>query len=328
MSYRWIIFLILSYISNLSVAQELFPYAEAASTLAKGTGQARLMFMNFKEQSSNRMKYWYGLQYNYGITPLWSVGTVVGVSNHHFTSIPVDVQNYFFNHHLNSFPSAPTGIEGINVHSKYRFYTRDRHQEHLRAAVYVQGCYSFIAHDEAEPVLMTDNSGVGGGFIGTYLIKKLALSMTLGYIYPFAYTQPDIGYRFRSGNALELSTSIGYRLWPFTYQSYQDINVNIYAEFLMKQYGRATISEYGSNWDFENFRLTSPYTYNTLTENFYIDGRFYVQLILNSNDRIDFGVNFPIVSRSFNYWYPHYMIQYTTSIFSAKRRVKLPDTSF
>lgn len=304
-------------------AQELFPYAEAASTLPKHVGQAHVLYMNYKEQTSNRIKNWYGLQYNYGITSKWAIGTTVGVSNHHFNTFPSDIRTYFFNHHLRSYPGAPTLIEGINVHTKYRFYTRDRHQEHLRVAIFFQGCKSFVAHDEAEPVLTTDNSGIGGGFIGTYLIKKFAVSMTIDYIYPMAYYQDNIGLRFRSGNAMEISTSFGYRVWPFRYNSYNDVNVNVYAEFLMKQYGRATIRENGKYWVFENFQYSDPYIYATLKENFYIDGRFYIQLIFQSNDRIDFGVYFPMVSRSYNYWYPHYTIQYTTTLYGKKKSKKV-----
>ena len=306
--------------SFISFAQELFPQAEPASNVPKGVVGIRLMYDRFKEQTSNRIKESYHARVMYGITPKWTIMSTIGVSNHHYKTFPTDILLYFFNHHLKTYPPAGFEIEGVNLYSKYRFFTRDKYHQHLRLAVFAEGCKSFVAHDNAEPTLMTDNSGYGGGIIATYLYEKFALSMTAGFIKPLVYKQSDIDIVFKSGAASYLELSAGYRLWPIRYTSYSDININIYSEFKFKQYGAADVEQYGKQIDFAQYAFNNPYTAKSLAAGSYIDGHFAVQFISNSNSRLDVGVTLALKNRSYLYWSPMYTLQYQTYIYTGRKK--------
>lgn len=302
--------------------QELFPHAEPASTMPKGVSGFRFFYERYNEQTSNRIKDSYHIRYMYGITSKWTAMATLGVSNHHYSKFPTDLLPYFFNHHLKSYPPASYGFEGLNVYSKYRFFTHDSHHRHLRLAVFAEGCKSFVAHDDAEPTLMTDNSGYGGGLISTYLLGKFATSVTLGFIHPLMYTQSDIDVRFQSGDATYMEISTGYRIWPLQYESYSDVNINLYAECMFKQYGAAYVEQHGQVIDFAQYAQFSPYTYNAMKASSYIAGMFAVQFISNSNTRIDVGVTLALKDRSYTYWSPMFTVQYQTYLYSGKKNKK------
>ncbi len=316
------IYVLLWIISNSVFGQELFPHAEPASTLPKGVSGIRFFYERYKEETSNRLKDSYHLRYMYGITSRWTAMATLGISNHHYSKFPTDLLPYFFNHHLRAYPPAGYGIEGINLYSKYRFFSLDKYHQHLRLAVFAEGCKSFVAHDDAEPTLMTDNSGYGGGLISTYLLGRFATSVTLGFIHPLLYKQSDIDVRFQSGDATYMEISTGYRIWPLTYQSYSDLNINLYAEFMFKQYGAAYVEQHGKQIDFATYAQFSPYTYMTLKSNAYIAGMFAVQFISNSNTRVDIGVTLAFKDRSYNYWAPMFTMQYQTYLYKNKKNKK------
>jgi len=320
--WRIISLILINFISVLVHAQELFPDAEPASTVPKGVFGYRLMHKSFQETSSYRIKNWYGIRVMYGITSKWTISTTLGISNHHFQKFPTDIYNYFFNHHLNIYPAPGYHIEGLNFYTKYRFFSLDKHHQHLRLAVFGEGCKSFIAHDDAEPTLMTDNSGVGVGLIATYLYERFAVSLTGGYLKPFKYYQSNIDITFKSGNSAYMELSTGYRIWPAAYSSYSDFNINFYAEFMFKEYGAAKVEQYGVPVDFAYYSQSYPYAYLQLKQNAYIDSRFYLQLIENSNSRFDLGFAIPLVSRSYTYWGPMFLVQYQTYLYNDKKKVK------
>lgn len=302
--------------------QELFPHSEPASTVPKGVSGFRFSYNRYKEQSSNRTKEAYHLRYMLGITAKWTVMTTLGISNHHYSKFPTDILPYFFNHHLRIYPAAGFGIEGINVYTKYRFYTLDKYHQHFRVAAFAQGCKSFVAHDAAEPTLMTDNTGYGGGIILTYLYERLGVSVTGGYIHPLVYKQSNIDVRFQSGEAQYIELSTGYRVWPLQYSTYSDLNINVYAEFTWKQYGMARVQQNGETIEFAKYAASNPYTYMELSAGSYIDGRFAVQFISNSNSRIDVGVTLDLKNRSYNYWTPMFTLQYQTYLYGKKKSNK------
>jgi hypothetical protein len=312
----------------ISFGQELFPHAEPASNVPKGVVGVRMIYERYNEQSSNRNKESYRARVMYGLTSKWTVMSTLGMSNHHYKEFPTDLLQYFFNHHLTTYPAAGYTIEGINVYSKYRFFTHDTYHQHIRMAVFAEGSKSFIAHDDAEPTLMTDNTGYGGGIIATYLYGKFAVSMTAGFIKPLTYKQNDIDVVFKSGDASYLELSAGYRLLPIRYTSYSDINVNIYSEFKFKQYGAAYVEQNGAEIDFAQYAAANPYTYQALSAGNYIDGHFAVQFISNSNSRLDIGVTLALKNRSYTYWAPMFTLQYQTYIYTGrKNKLKKQHTS-
>ncbi len=235
---------------------------------------------------------------------------MVGASNHHFRRIPTNLTNYIVNHHKISYRVNPFLLEGFHFYAKYRLINFDGEQRHLRIAAYAEATKSFVAHTEGESSLMTDNSGYGGGLIFTRLYKRFATSVTWGFIKSEPYKQHD-KYRtlkFQSGDVTMYNVSFGYRLYPKKYDTYKDVNINLYAEFINKDYTAAQITYNGAPYYYaflKNIGLPSTlYTYNGLVANKYSELRTTVQFIFNSSNRIDIGIAMPVYSRSYLHDYP------------------------
>lgn len=110
------------------------------------------------------------------------------------------------------------------------FCIKHSFHKHFRIALYGNGVYTSLPHDEAEVSLRGDNKAVGGGIISTVLIKKLAVSLTGGIIKPFDYNGTN-GVSLRYGNAYNYSLSFGYLVYPFKYKNYQQTNIVIYSDY-------------------------------------------------------------------------------------------------
>jgi hypothetical protein len=301
-------------------SQELFPTYQPASTLSKGVLNIKFSYRYFEEQTSKRPKHWTSAQVIYGLTSKVTLQAELGFSNHHYTTFGDNLSKYFYNHHLTSYQAASFKTEGVRLYLKYRFLSIDAYQKHFRAAIFTEGSYSFVAHDEAEPILNTDNTGYGGGVIATYLNKKYSVSFTGGGIIPLVYKQKDQPFIFETGNAYYLTSSFGYRLFPVSYKSYEDINVNVYFEMMFKKYQEARIKEGDLYWNLEDVKKEDVFIYNSLKENEYVDARVFIQFITSSYDRIELGVGFPLMSRSYNYFSPMYLIQYQLTLKNKKKK--------
>jgi hypothetical protein len=110
-----------------------------------------------------------------------------------------------------------------------------------------------------------DRSGIQGGVILTQLWDKLAVSSTLGYLQVIQAQpprhHPDME-KFPE-QAFNYSLSAGYLLFPRQYTSYKQTNLNLYAELL----GQQTLD----------------------TRRFYVDFAPAIQLIFNSNSKLNVG---------------------------------------
>lgn len=302
--------------------QELFPNTEPASTLPKGVWGVRTLYETYLEQPSNRLKYWDALRLMYGATGKLTLMITASASNHHLQKFPKDLKGYFLNHHLIIYKKFPFLFEGINFYAKYRVYSMDGKQKHLRIALYGQATKSFIPHDEAEPDLQSDNSGVGGGVIVTQLYKRFAASITIGYIDPFTFKDKSQQITFRSGKCNNYDIALGYRLFPVKYNDYNNINVNFYVELLNRHYYSAYMTTDGAQYDFSPYQYLMPYNYNSLQENKYSEIRPSIQFIFNSNDRLDIGIAGPLYHKSYMHYYPMYFFHLQKYFFPDKKSKK------
>jgi hypothetical protein len=226
-------------------------------------------------------------------------------SNHHARKLP----NYFIQKdsnnvsYVNSSPSAISYsylFESVNVGLRYRFLNKDGDHKHFRMALYANGVYAYLPHDEAEVSFSGDNKAVGGGVISTVLIKKLAISFTGGVITPFSYKEKARGIKINYGNAYNYSLSLGYLVYPFKYSSFKQTNINFYAEFLGKKYNEATVT-------YNNYEVNTK-SNNAFRSGNYIEFRPAIQLIIKSNLRLDFSSVFPLMSESDLRKYPSYIL--------------------
>jgi hypothetical protein len=273
-----------------STAQELFVHSEPASAMPKGLLSLRYSLESYQYESIRR--HWHALRVLYGVTGNFYVIGSYTMSNHHPQKYPSNPYAYFANHHRRGYnPDYRLKSDGFHLFGLYRIYSKDEPNGHIRIAITGEGSYINTAHDEAEPHLLGDNSGYGGSIIVTKLIKKLALNLKAGFINPLDYNQPQDQIRFRSGNARYAIFSTGYLLFPKIYESYDDVNINVYLEMVYKEYDEAKLYIRGNH---ENTKIF-PY----LREGKYLEVKPGLQLILNSRDRIDVSAGFTAWGNTF-----------------------------
>src|ERR1700712_3604192 len=219
-------------------SQELYVNTEPASNMATHSVGIRLEnqgYFNpvYKDRTS--------LEVMYGASKSLMVHGTLYVSDYYHT------QQHF---------------EGGSVYAKYRFLSIDSVQKHFRGAVFAKLADINNPLVNQEIALEGDNSGFQTGVVFTQLLHKLALSGSASYLHAWDNRG---GYNLPIGNAhdaLGYTLSAGYLLFPKSYENYNQVNVNIYAELLGKDnpgYGQS-----------------------------YLDVAPAVQLIFNSVCRLDF----------------------------------------
>ncbi|MBC8110768.1 MAG: hypothetical protein H7Y04_06890 [Verrucomicrobia bacterium] len=304
-------------------AQELFLHHEPASNVPKGALGVRFFAKTYNEFGQQRNAGTFRLMY--GLTPKLTLMASATTSNHHAPTLPFDLiththgatlpngttQTTFFTNNIRRGRPYSYRLNGFYFYGKYRFLTIDGQNKHFRMAIY--GEYSLVtsAHDEAEPNLLDDTKGYGGGLLATYLNKRFAVSLTAGMIIPKKYTElqqdpdqilPAIFTELQYGRAVVYDLAFGYLLYPKKYESYNQNNVNIYLEFIGRHYQAAQITQNGEN--------VAPSAF-ALRENNYVEIYPGIQRIIHSNLRLDFSVGLPLIRQSYNHFYPvfHFGVQ-------------------
>ena len=137
--------------------------------------------------------------------------------------------------------------ESFSFYGKYRFLSKDELHKHFRLAAFLHAAYSY-APFHSEEVDLRDKTGVSTGIIATRLLNKFALSGSA------SITQLLDSSRFnetvyappRIYQAMNYSFSTGCLLFPQEYRDFNQLNVNIYMEFLAQQ----TLTEHKYYVDF------------------------------------------------------------------------------
>lgn len=220
-------------------AQELFVMTEPASNVPAGSISARVGQSLMKEQYDAGYNYHMMPELTWGINKSWMVRATAYISNRNTDLV----------------------TEGGGLYAKYRFLSVDDLHSHFRMAAF--GRYSINNADihQEEIETMGHNTGVEAGIIATKLVNKLAISSTVSYEQAFD-NQPD--YDFPAGQAstaINYSLSLGRLIYPKTYTSFKQTNINLMVEFLGQ-----TLAENGRS---------------------YLDVVPSVQFIINSQARID-----------------------------------------
>ncbi|RFZ83161.1 hypothetical protein DYU05_13515 [Mucilaginibacter terrenus] len=169
--------------------------------------------------------------------------------------------------YLSGFYRPKQSFEGGSFYAKYRFFSQDTVHAHFRGAVFGKAAISRNPYSLQEIALEGDNTGLQGGMVFTKLMHKLALSGSASYLRAFdnpGDATPVTGAK----NALAYTFSAGYLLFPKQYKSFDQVNMNIYAEFL----GKANPG-YGQS---------------------YLDVAPAIQFIFNSVCRLDFSYRAPL----------------------------------
>jgi hypothetical protein len=154
--------------------------------------------------------------------------------------------------------------EGGSVYVKYRFLSNDAVQRHFRMAVFGKISYNNSDIHQEEINMQGHNTGYEAGIVATQLLRKVALSSTMSIVKAYDNGGGNkFTYGLDNSKAVNYTFSFGKLMLPKAYTSYRQTNVNLMVE---------TLSQV-----------------NTGSGKYYIDGAPVVQLIFNSQSRIDVG---------------------------------------
>ncbi len=307
---------ILSYITGM--AQELFIHSEPASNIPKGVLNVSLLNESYKEVSIPRNMTVIGL--NYGIHPNVSFKLQFSASNHHDKSLSNSILNHYHNGNKTIFYTRNRiygtkykyQFNGLHGTIKWRLFNSDHLHEHFRIAAFLEGSYVRSAHDETEPRLLDDCSGVGGGLVFTKLYHKMAASVTLHYIKPSPFTElaDQQTHTLYYGDAIGADVSLGYLIYPKKYSNYEEDNYNLYVEFISRMYQKG---KYQINH--EDILIQS----SSLFAGHYVETYFGIQRIIRSNSRLDVSIGIPLYNQSFIHFYPIFTIGWRHQFYLMKR---------
>ncbi|MBM3414940.1 MAG: hypothetical protein FJY20_00560 [Bacteroidetes bacterium] len=162
--------------------------------------------------------------------------------------------------------------ESINFYTKYRFLSKDQLHRHFRMAVFAEVSATRAPFHYDEITLMGDKDGVELGIITTQLWHKLAVSGTISHTQVLDKSRYNkvLYIPARNYQSLNYSLSAGYLLLPKEYTDYKQTNLNVYLEMLGQQ------------------------TFDRKT--YFVDMAPAVQLIFNSNAKLNFGYRFQLGS--------------------------------
>ncbi|HMO32485.1 MAG TPA: hypothetical protein PKE63_07550 [Lacibacter sp.] len=208
---KWIICLLLA--SPLySFSQELYVFSNPASNIPSHSLVAKTGIKTMRSVHSGNREYRLMPELQAGLTKnLMLAGSL-------------NFSDMFFRNGLQ--------WEGARLYTKYRFFSSDAVHRHFRLAAYAQGAWSRNPLVYQEFNLEGDNSGIQTGLIATQLVKKLAVSGGLSYVRQLEQKDKVSYGRPFSNEALQYNLSMGYLLFPRSYTSYQQTNLNLYCELL------------------------------------------------------------------------------------------------
>ena len=160
--------------------------------------------------------------------------------------------------------------ESASIYAKYRFLSNDEMHKHFRMAVFADASMTSAPFHYDEISLMGDKSGVELGLIATQLWNKVAISGTISHTQVLDASRYDKVFYIpeRNYQSMNYTFSAGYLLFPREYTDYKQTNLNIYTEFLAQQ----ILDRKG----------------------YFIDMAPALQLIFNSNTKLNFGYRFQL----------------------------------
>ncbi len=204
-----IVFILLGF-SLHSNAQELFVMTEPASNMPAGAIGIRVM-NSFMYEKDGTLNYHIMPEIMWGPSAKWMF-------------------------HLQGFLSNRTtgGLitEGSSVYAKYRIVSRDDLHTHFRVAAY--GRYSLNNADihQEELETMGHNTGYEAGLVATKLVNKVAISSSISFEKVFDNFDGNKFPLSQSNNATNYTLSVGKLIYPKTYTSLKQTNINLMCEFL------------------------------------------------------------------------------------------------
>jgi hypothetical protein len=205
-------FVIIAAVTN---AQELYVFSNPASNIPAKAIVAKASAKSMISYHNNEREF------------RFSPEVQVGLSKKLMAAGSVSFSNMFF--------ESKQKFESARLYAKYRFYSKDDVHQHFRMAAFATGSWSNNELVYQEINLEGDNSGFQLGIVATQLINKFAASAGLSYVQQLEkQDKRPLGFPF-SNEAIQYNVSMGYLLFPMKYKNYQQVNMNLYCEFLGQQ---------------------------------------------------------------------------------------------
>jgi hypothetical protein len=267
-------------------AQELYPSTEASSNSPKDVLRVRAGAM-IEPQFYEVMWMLKGM---YSVTDKLMLTATLNGSSDVLTNAASDIR------------LTPAQFRSATLYAKYRFFSDDAPHYHLRFAAFAEYDYATRDHITGFRAFTTGvKDGASAGIIGTWLRDRTAISATAGYFLPNNILLGRNLVSGMTGGVGQYSLSAGYLLFPLKYTSYDQVNVNLYCEFLGYVY-TPTIEEHihpdpthTGPMELVRKRLL----YNRL------DIAPAVQFIVDSRAKIDLVFRTPLLDTF--HGYPHWM---------------------
>lgn len=197
---------------------------------------------------------------------------------------------------FSDFYSSQMRWESVKTYAKYRFYSTDEVHRHFRMAAFAEGSYSRSPFSYGDINLDGDNSGVQAGLIATQLVNKFAVSGTGSVIRVFSNGNQHLNHLDHSITALYYSVSAGYLVLPFNYTDYRQTNLNVYLETIgMKGFEKG---------------------------DYMLDIAPAVQLIFNSNFKINLGARLQVTGNMVRPGEKNYFVSLERTFLGALQRKK------
>ncbi len=294
--------MVLVFLGEMLFSQELFPHTDPASNIPKGVLGVRVCNEFFKEFSQTRSSQIY--RFMFGLNSKWMISQGFSFSNHHGKMLPTgtirtDADGRYYTFGVQKGLKYPYGFDNFVMELRYRFFSKDGDHTHWRMAASLAFAGGTEPHDEAEPNLaMGDNAGLSLGYTTTYLKNKFAISFSSAFILPARYYEAFEHVEILYGKAISYNLSFGYLVFPRTYKSYKQMNVNVYLELMGKTFGSGQIHK---NEQEVKILETDRFNGQSLME-----ARPALQFIFNSNTRVDLSCGFPVIGSSYARFYPAY----------------------
>ena len=210
----WVFALTLGSLPIFTTGQELYVFTEPASNMPAKSVSAKYSgkFLNTTMHES-------------------------GIEQRHTAEIMFGINKNWMVHGATTFSDMYTDqfrLESGRVYAKYRFLSIDEVHKHFRMAAFGEISHSRneIMFDEIS--LEGDQSGLQAGLIATQLWNKLAVSSTLSFT-QVTTKKPEHHPGDYPYQAFNYSLSAGLLVLPVEYTSYNQTNLNIYAELLGQQ---------------------------------------------------------------------------------------------
>jgi hypothetical protein len=167
--------------------------------------------------------------------------------------------NIFFSNRNKTFSG-----EGGSLYAKFRFLSHDAVQRHFRMAFFgrISANKSDIHQEEIN--MYGHNSGLEAGIVATQLMRKIAISSSFSFLKALDNGNNNkFIYGSKNSKAINYTLSFGKLILPKEYKNYKQANVNLMVEFLSQV--------------------------NTGSGKYYLDIAPSIQMIFNSQSRIDIG---------------------------------------